>query len=256
MIDHKTLKVFLDEKHDQYNRPEFITDDPISVPHLFTQKEDIEIAGLLTATIAWGNRRSIINNAKALLRRTDFAPFDFVKNSSEADLEVFANFVHRTFNGSDCIYFWKALQNIYNNHGGLESVFHKGFEKELSIKSAISHFRNIFFSMDHPEHVRKHVADPEKNASAKRLNMFLRWMARGDDRSVDFGLWKKIPASALMCPLDVHTGNVGRKLGLLSRKANDWKSVEELTEGLRNFDPNDPVKYDFALFGLGIYEKF
>lgn len=256
MIDQKELKVFLEEKHDQYNRPEFILDDPISIPHLFSKKEDIEIAGLLTATIAWGNRISIIKNAKEMLRRTDFAPFDFVKNSSKTDREVFANFVHRTFNGSDCIYFLKALQNIYNNYGGLESVFQAGFEKEQSIMTAITHFRKIFFSQDHPEHVRKHVADPDKNAASKRLNMFLRWMIRHDNRGVDFGLWRGIPSSVLLCPLDVHTGNVGRKLGLLSRKANDWKSVEELTESLRCFDQNDPAKYDFALFGLGIFEKF
>ncbi|MCB2220003.1 MAG: TIGR02757 family protein [Bacteroidetes bacterium] len=256
MIDNKTLKAFLEEKHDQYNRPEFIVDDPISIPHLFSQKEDIEIAGFLTATIAWGNRRSIINNAKELLRKTDFAPFDFVKNGSDADFGKFSDFVHRTFNGNDCIYFWTALQHIYRHHGGLEKAFQTGYEKDYTIKSAIRHFRAIFFSIKHPLHVRKHVADPDKNASAKRLNMFLRWMIRKDKRGVDFGLWNQIPVSALMCPLDVHTGNVSRKLGLLNRNANDWKSVEELTNVLAGFDSKDPVKFDFALFGLGIYEKF
>jgi uncharacterized protein (TIGR02757 family) len=256
MIEKNVLKAFLEEKYDQYNRPEFIADDPISIPHLFSNKEDIEIAGLLTATIAWGNRRSIINSAKELLRKTDFAPFDFVKSGSDADLEIFSDFVYRTFNGSDCIYFLKALQYIYRYHGGLEKVFQTGYEKDHTIKSAINHFRAIFFSIEHPMHVRKHVADPDKNASAKRLNMYLRWMVRKDTRGVDFGLWDQIPASALMCPLDVHTGNVSRKLGLLNRHANDWKSVEELTKVLAGFDSKDPVKFDFALFGLGIYEKF
>jgi len=252
------LKAFLDEKSDFYNHPGFIADDPISISHQFSKKEDIEIAGFLTATIAWGNRKSIIKNANQLMKLMqwmDFAPYDFITGFSESDLGPFRGFVHRTFNGSDCVSFLFALKNIYQNRGGLENLFVPG-PQYTSMKESISRFRQVFFEVPHDRRTEKHLADPMRNASAKRLNMYLRWMVRQDDKGVDFGIWQSIDPALLMCPLDIHTGNVARKLGLLSRKQNDWKAVEELTSNLRKFDSADPVKYDFALFGLGIYEKF
>jgi uncharacterized protein (TIGR02757 family) len=254
-LDVSELKDFLNEKVDQYNRPEFIETDPIQIPKQFKQKEDIEIAGFLASTIAWGNRASIIKNASHLMNLLGNQPFDFVKNASENELETLLSFVHRTFNGEDCVYFIHSLRNIYQRHNGLQAVFEKGFFEDNSIKSALQYFYKVFFELD-GERTRKHVSNVEKGASAKRLNMFLRWMCRNDAHGVDFGLWNKIPASVLMLPLDVHTGNVGRKLGLLTRKSNDWKAVVEVTTTLREFDANDPVKYDFALFGLGVFEKF
>lgn len=255
MLTHTQLHNFLKEKHDQYNNPEFIESDPISIPHQFSKKEDIEIAALLTATIAWGNRKMIIKNAKQLMELMDRAPFDFIQNFTDDDLKPFENFVHRTFNGTDCIYFLKSLQNIYKNHGGLEGAFLIQ-QKSDNLKESIISFHKLFFELEHQDRTRKHLANPEKNSAAKRINMFLRWMARNDKRGVDFGIWKNISTRKLFCPLDVHSGNVARKLGLLTRKANDWKAVEELTGNLRKFDAADPVKYDFALFGLGVFEKF
>ncbi len=244
---------FLEEKTRKYNQPVFIESDPIQVPKKFSTRENIETAAFLTATISWGNRQSIIKNALKLMAAMDFQPHDFILNSSPSDLNGLKNFVHRTFNGDDCIYFIRSLKNIYLNHGGLQAVFEKGFQNENSIKSALAHFHHIFFELK-GERTRKHVSNVEKGASAKRLNMFLRWMIRKD--AVDFGIWTGIPVSELMLPLDVHTGNTARKLGLLHRKMNDWKAVEEITSQLRKFDPADPVKYDFALFGLGVFEKF
>jgi uncharacterized protein (TIGR02757 family) len=249
------LKDFLDKKADQYNRPSFISSDPIQVPKQFTQKENIEIAAFLTATISWGNRAAIIKNALRLMELMDNRPFDFVAGASDADFKILKSFVHRTFNGEDCIYFIRSLKNICKNHGGLENVFATGYRKEGSVKAALAFFHSVFFEIS-GERTRKHIANVERGASAKRLNMFLRWLIRNDSAGVDFGLWNRIPAQALMLPLDVHTGNVARKLGLLNRKQNDWKAVEEVTATLRKFDPHDPVKYDFALFGLGIFEKF
>ena len=253
------LKEFLDEKYDQYNRLDFIESDPISIPHRFTKKEDIEIAGFLAATIAWGQRVTIINNAKKLMALMDNTPFDFIVNAKEKDLKQFADFKHRTFNGIDAAFFIRSLQNIYKNHGGLQHAF--GFGPALSgnnedhTLNAISNFRNTFFSIPHPERTGKHVSNPSENSSSKRLCMYLRWMVRNDKRNVDFGLWKG-SSSLLMCPLDVHSGNVARKLGLLKRTQNDWKAVEELTGNLKKLDSKDPIKYDFALFGLGVFEKF
>jgi len=257
MIDSsENIKSFLDEKIQLFNRTEFIETDPIQVPALFTTKENIEIAGFLAATLAWGQRPTIIRNALKLATLMQNNPLEFLLNSSEEDWEVFQSFKHRTFNGTDCIYFLKSLKNIYLNHGGLEQVFTDGFRKENSIFSALVHFRKVFFELDHERRTEKHVSDVEKGAAAKRLNMYLRWMVRNDQGNVDFGLWKQIPASALMLPLDVHTGNVARKLGLLTRTQNDWRAVEEITAKLRKYDPEDPIKYDFALFGLGVFEKF
>ena len=249
------LKDFLDTKVIQYNNPKFIESDPIQIPHQFSKKEDIEISSFLTATIAWGNRKSIINNAKRLMGLLDNAPFDFVLNHSEIDLEKLIPFVHRTFNGNDSIQFIKSLRHIYKNHGGLESVFSKHRDSE-SLQVSISKFKSTFFEIEHLQRTQKHLSDPLKNSAAKRINMFLRWMVRDDGAGVDFGIWKSLSPSQLSCPLDVHSGNVARKLGLLQRKQNDAKALLELDTSLRELDANDPVKYDFALFGLGVFEGF
>ncbi|NQU55300.1 MAG: TIGR02757 family protein [Bacteroidetes bacterium] len=249
------LKDFLDEKVKKFNRPFFIETDPIQVPRKFTLKGDIEIAGFLTATIAWGNRTSIIKNAEKLMSLMGNQPHDFILNASNSEINRMEHFVHRTFNGNDCIYFIHSLKNIYRNHGGLQTVFENGFQNELSVKSSLSYFYEIFFETS-GERTRKHISNVQKGSSGKRLNMFLRWMVRNDRSGVDFGIWEGILQSELMLPLDVHTGNVGRKLEILQRKSNDWKAVEEITNTLRKFDSSDPIKYDFALFGLGAFEKF
>ena len=250
---NENLKQLLDQKYYEYSRSDFIAEDPIQIPKMFSVKEDIEIAGFLSASIAWGNRKSIIKNAKYLIELMDNSPYDFIMNFKEPDLEVFNGFKHRTFNGIDAKFFMKSLQNIYQNHQGLEQVFINGYKKEQHIKSAIAYFRNIFFEIEYPSRTTKHIANVEKKSAAKRINMFLRWMVRHDHPQIDFGLWD-LSSKDLMLPLDVHTGNVSRKLGLLSRKQNDWKAVEEITENLRKFDAEDPVKYDFALFGWGIHD--
>ena len=249
------LKDFLDSKVEQYNNPKFIETDPIQIPHVFSKKEDIEIAGFLTATIAWGNRKSIINNARQLVNLMEDAPFDFVINHSETDLKKLLPFVHRTFNGDDFIQFTKSLKHIYLNHNGLESVFVK-YAEHNSLQNSISKFKTIFFEMEHLPRTQKHISDPLKNSAAKRINMFLRWMVRNDKTGVDFGIWKNLSPKQLSCPLDVHSGNVARKLGLLTRKQNDAKALLELDNSLRKLDIKDPVKYDFALFGLGVFEGF
>lgn len=254
-MNKSELKDFLDSKVVQYNHPRFIESDPIKIPHQFSIKEDIEIAGFLTATIAWGNRKSIINNAKRLMEFLDNSPFDFVMNHTETDLEKLHPFVHRTFNGDDTIQFIKCLRNIYTSHNGLETVFAKHAEKE-SLQTSISKFKTVFFEVKHLQRTQKHVSDPLKNSAAKRINMFLRWMVRNDKTGVDFGIWNSISPAQLSCPLDVHSGNVARKLGLLTRKQNDAKALLELDTTLRTLDANDPVKYDFALFGLGVFEGF
>ncbi|ARN79059.1 TIGR02757 family protein [Nonlabens spongiae] len=250
------LKEFLDAKVLQYNVPDFIPHDPIQIPHLFTSKEDIEISGFLIATISWGNRKSIINNAHKWMELMDHAPADFIKNHEPTDLDRFEGFVHRTFNAQDCRTFMRALQNIYKNHAGLESAFAKAYHSNNSdLQAGISSFKQLFFEIDHEKRTQKHVSDPLKGSSAKRINMFLRWMVRKDLAGVDFGIWDSIPASALSLPLDVHTGNIARKLKLLKRKQNDAKAVAELDKQLRKMDPEDPVKYDFALFGLGAFRE-
>jgi uncharacterized protein (TIGR02757 family) len=248
------MKTLLEKRYKLYCSPEFIETDPIQIPHRYTHKRDIEIAGFLAATIAWGQRKSIIANAKRLMSLMDNTPYDFVMNAPQKDLKQLETFVHRTFQPDDCLFFISALRNIYTNHGGLQAVFEKAYSESGSVFGALTCFRRVFVETSHLKRSEKHLSDVERGAAAKRLNMFLRWMVRSDD-GVDFGLWKGIPASALMIPLDVHTGAVSRRLGLLSRKANDWKAVEELTANLRRFDPDDPVKYDFALFGMGAFEK-
>lgn len=255
MEDLADLKEFLDEKVVKYNQPNFIESDPIQIPKLFSEKRNIEIAGFLTAVIAWGSRPAIIKSAKKLMQLMDFQPYDFTLNASKTELASLKKFVHRTFNGEDCIYFILSLRNIYKNYNGPEEVFKVGFQKSNTVKSSLEYFYGVFFEV-RGERTRKHISNVKSGASGKRLNMFLRWMVRNDRNGIDFGIWKGIPASALMLPLDVHTGNVGRKLGLLKRKSNDWKAVEEITAVLRTFDPEDPIKYDFALFGLGAFEKF
>ena len=249
------LKEFLDSKVILYNNPKFIESDPIQIPHQFSKKEDIEISGFLTATIAWGNRKSIITNANKMMALLDQSPFEFITQHQESDLEALQNFVHRTFNGYDFIQFVKSLKHIYNNHNGLESVFAKHAETD-SLQHSIHDFKTIFFEIEHLERTKKHVGDPLKNSAAKRINMFLRWMVRNANNGVDFGIWKSLNSSQLSCPLDVHSGNVARKLGLLKRKQNDAKALAELDNSLRQLDPKDPVKYDFALFGLGVFEGF
>lgn len=250
------IQSFLDQKYLSFNHPVFIETDPIQVPAQFTTKENIEISGFLAATLAWGQRPTIIRNAHSIVKQMNNNPLEFLLNTHEEEWISFADFKHRTFNGLDCQYFLKSLRNIYLNHGGLETVFTLGFQKDQTIFSALDYFRKVFFELEHERRTEKHVSDVKKGAAAKRLNMFLRWMVRSDLLGVDFGLWKKIPSSALMLPLDVHTGNVARKLGLLTRTQNDWRAVEEITQKLREFDPEDPIKYDFALFGLGVFERF
>jgi len=254
-LNKTELKQFLDEKVIQYNNPRFIESDPIQIPHLFSVKEDIEISAFLTATIAWGNRKSIINNAKKMMELFGNSPYDFVLNHKPHHLDNLDGFVHRTFNSTDLKHFIKALQHIYKNHNGLESIFLENVTLN-STQLAIHQFKNIFFEIPHLQRTQKHISDPLKGSAAKRINMFLRWMVRNDKTGVDFGIWKSISPSVLSCPLDVHSGNVARKLRLLTRKQNDAKSLAELDKNLRKMDKNDPVKYDFALFGLGVFEKF
>ncbi|HYW96815.1 MAG TPA: TIGR02757 family protein [Bacteroidales bacterium] len=251
-MDEQELKEWLEEYYDYFNRVTFIPDDPISVPHRYEMKQDIEIAGFLTAVIAWGQRPVIIRNATWLVDSMPDGPYQFIMNATDSQLMHFSGFSHRTFNGTDCLFFLRSLQNIYRHYHGLEGVFSDGYRQYGNIPAAIRHFRNIFFSIPFPERTLKHIPNLDKNAAAKRINMFLRWMVRRDDRGVDFGLWEHIPSSALYIPLDVHSGRVARELGLLQRKQNDWRAVNELTLRLRKFDRNDPVKYDYALFGPGV----
>lgn len=246
------LKDFLDDKVQQYNNPKFIDSDPIQIPHLFELKEDIEIAAFLTATISWGNRKMIIKNAQKMMEFMGNSPYDYVMNWKASNS---VDFVHRTFNGKDLAFFMTGLQHIYKNHNGLEALFTR-YASADSLQLSIHHFKQHFFEIPHPERTKKHVSDPLNGSAAKRINMFLRWMVRKDNSGVDFGLWKSLSPAILSCPLDVHSGNVARKLGLLIRKQNDAKALAELDKNLRAMDPNDPVKYDYALFGLGVFEKF
>ncbi|QBA23837.1 TIGR02757 family protein [Chryseobacterium indologenes] len=248
------LRDFLNEKADQYNAPDFIENDPIQIPHRFSLKQDIEIAGFLAATISWGNRKSIINSADKMLDIMGNSPYDFVMNYSEKDLESIQDkSIHRTFNGQDFSYFIKQFNRIYNENESLESLF-KVKKTENNFLHAIERFRNGFLETEkHRSH--KHISSPYKNSSAKRIIMFLRWMVRKDKRGVDFGIWENIDQKNLSIPLDVHTGNISRKLGLVSRRQNDWKTVEELDIAIRKFDEKDPAKYDFALFGLGVTKE-
>jgi uncharacterized protein (TIGR02757 family) len=249
------LKEFLEEKVEKYNCSDFIEKDPISIPHRFACKEDIEISGFLAATIAWGNRTMILRNANRMMAYLDDSPYDFILHHSENDLKRISTVIHRTFSASDFIYFIKALKYIYETQNGLEGIFNQ-YRTQDSLQPAIHKFRSKFFELPHSSRTMKHISDPLKGSAAKKLNMYLRWMIRKDNKGVDFGIWKSISPSILSCPLDVHSGNVARKLGLLTRKQNDTKAVSELDSKLREMDGNDPVKYDFALFGLGVFEGF
>jgi len=246
------LKKFLDEKYQEYNNVKFIEDDPIQIPHLFTNHKDIEIAGFLTSIISWGNRKSIINNAKKMMNLLDNSPYDFIKNCKDSEIKKL-EFVHRTFNSIDFRFFLHSLKNIYTQNESMEDIFLD--DDSNFMFDGIINFRKIFFSVNHEKRSQKHISNPLKNSCCKRINMFLRWMVR-NDQNVDFGIWKKIKKSKLSCPLDVHTGRVARKLGLINRKQNDFKSLCELDKNLRLLDKDDPVKYDFSLFGLGMYEGF
>ena len=249
------LKDFLDEKVALYNNANFIESDPIQIPHLYSIKEDIEISAFLAATISWGNRKMIIQNSHKMMQIMGNSPYDFVMSYTDNDQQKLENFVHRTFNQKDFSTFIKGLQNIYKNHNGLEHVFSIN-QQEDSLQHSISEFKKLFFEINHETRTQKHISDPLNNSAAKRINMFLRWMVRNDKNGVDFGIWKSISQHKLSCPLDVHSGNVARKLNLLTRKQNDAKALIELNDNLRKMDKNDPVKYDFALFGLGVFEKF
>ena len=239
------LKAYLDEQADRFNNEAFVEDDPISIPHQFSSKEDKEIISFLIATIAWGNRKSIIKNGQRLVELLDSQPHEFTLNYQEGDL-LNSGFVHRTFNSEDLDFFLRALRDVYEQFGGLE----KAFPAKMNAHDRICHFRNLFLQTPHLSRSEKHLANPARGSSAKRINMFLRWMIRDDKKGVDFGLWKSHQMSSLYVPLDVHTGITARKLGLISRKANDWQSLEELMKHLKRFNPEDPCKYDFALFGL------
>lgn len=279
------LKAFLDSKVEQYNRPQFIENDPVSIPHLFTKKQDIEIMGFWAATLAWGQRVTIINKCKELINLMDGAPYDFIMNHEKPDLKKLLHFKHRTFNDIDTLYFIAFFRYHYERFDSLEDAFvpsekdvmlrhsnHEGkglsahpsaelrmtsHKQDSAVEIVLNHFRKYFFSLpDHPQRTMKHVSSPSQKSTCKRLNMFLRWMVRKDNCGVDFGIWSKIKPADLICPCDLHVDRVARKLKLITRKQTDWQTAIELTERLREFDATDPVKYDFALFGLGIEERW
>lgn len=255
-MDFRNLKHFLDENSERFNTPDFISDDPISIPHQFQGKQDREISGFLTAVLAWGQRPVILRNAAQLMEWMDHSPFDFILNHQPSERKPFRKFVHRTFQGDDAVYFLKALQKIYRELDGLEAVFSSAFNASKDMGETISGFKKLFLSFNAPSRTSKHLADPLSNSAAKRICMYLRWMVRKDNNGVDFGIWNNIPVSALQAPLDLHSGNIARELGLLQRKQDDWKAVTELTEMLRQFDPDDPVRYDFALYGAGVAKRY
>ena len=256
-MNHQELKQYLDEQVSRFNVPDFIPDDPIRIPHQFSLQQDVEIMGFWTAILAWGQRKTIINKANELIELMDGAPYQFISQHQEKDRARFLQFKHRTFQATDTLYFLERLQQYFQQYASLEKAFSKHLKPEdETVEKALIGFHNDFF--DHPyapQRTRKHIATPARKSTCKRLNMFLRWMVRQDDRGVDFGLWKEIKPSQLLMPLDVHVDRVARRLGLIQRKQRDWQTVLELTENLRVFDPQDPSKYDFALFGAGVIEK-
>ncbi|MBE7169783.1 MAG: TIGR02757 family protein [Williamsia sp.] len=249
---------FLNKKADEFNRPAFIADDPVSIPHRFTKKQDIEIAGFFAALFAWGNRTTILLKSRELMALMQEAPHDFVLSHRPADLLRLLHFKHRTFNATDILYLVEFLHHHYSQHESLQTAFTTGMqEHDLSTEPALNGFYQTVFQLEHaPAHTRKHIASPAKGSTCKRLNMFLRWMVRKDDRGVDFGIWKEISPAQLVCPIDVHVARVAARFGLLTRKQLDWQAALELTASLRELDPDDPVKYDYALFGLGAEERF
>jgi len=252
------IKDFLDEKVALYNRPNFIESDPISIPHRFIKKQDIEIAGFFAAILAWGQRKTILNKCNELLACMDNSPHDFMVNHTDGDLKAFLGFKHRTFNEVDALYFIHFLSWFYRHQDSLEKAFLIGQTGAIdSMESILTQFQRHFFSLeDAPGRTKKHISSPATRSACKRINMYLRWMVRQDEQGVDFGIWKQISPAQLICPCDLHVDRVGRKLGLITRKQTDWGTAVELTQVLRSFDPLDPVKYDFALFGLGVEEKF
>ena len=255
-LSREELRELLDELHDKYNNPSFIEADPISVPHSFTDPIDREVAGFMAATIAWGNRRAIVQSSHRMMRYMDNAPRDFVLNASEAELAHLATFVHRTFNGVDFQDFVRGLRHIIEGWGSVGGFFEQNYEQSGDVRTAISEFRKEFFNVEHDKHAEKHLSSIDRGAACKRIAMYMRWFVRRDERGVDFGQWTKIPMSALYLPLDIHTGRMGRAMGLLKRKQDDWKAVEEITASLREFSPEDPTRYDYSLFGAGITKLF
>lgn len=252
------LKDFLDSKVEQYNRTAFIADDPISIPHRFSDPRDIEISGLWASILAWGLRKTIIRSCNRLFELMDNAPYDFIVNHHENDLKKLLGFKHRTFNPTDTLYFVSFLNHYYQHNHSLEGAFTTGMTREDSnVKAGLISFHDLFFSLDHfPQRTRKHISTPVRGSACKRINMFLRWMVRKDSSGVDFGLWKILKPSQLVCPLDLHVNRVARNLGLIQRTPSDWRAALELTDNLKMLDPEDPVKYDYALFGLGVIEKY
>ena len=258
MTKKTDLKAFLEEKVAEYNRPGFIANDPICIPHSFEKKQDVEITGFVAAVLAWGQRKTIINKCREFFQKMDNAPHDFILNHQEDDLKSFLEFKHRTFNAIDALYFIEFFKMHYQQFDSLEDAFVMRVPEGVpSTEAHLIQFFNHFFSLpDHPTRTYKHIPTPERKSACKRLNMFLRWMVRKDNCGVDFGLWDRIRMDQLVCPCDLHVDRVGRKLGLITRKQTDWRTAIELTENLKRLDPEDPVKYDFALFGLGVEEKF
>lgn len=255
--EKRHLKKLLDDKAKLYNKPGFITNDPICIPHSFTRKQDMEIAGLFAATLAWGNRTTIINNCRKLMQWMDNAPYDFICNHTDTNLRPFVHFVHRTFNATDLLYFISLLQYHYTTYDTLEDAFVPAKQyKEENVEQALIHFHNYFFSIEHPERTRKHVPTPSRNSACKRLNMYLRWMVRKDKSGVDFGIWKKIQPHQLICPLDVHVARVAHRLDLIDNGKSDWKNALMLTQHLKELNPSDPAVYDYALFGMGAEERY
>ena len=251
-----SLKQFLDSKVALYNQVSFIDKDPVSIPHLFSMKQDMEIAGLFAATLAWGNRTTIIKNAKRIMELMDNQPYHFIINHMETDLKPFTNFVHRTFNATDLLYFIFFLKEHYNRFDSLEDAFVPGKTyNHATVEQALIHFHNYFFSLEHPTRTKKHIATPERNSACKRLNMYLRWMVRKDNKGVDFGIWHKIKPHQLLCPVDVHVARVAHRLNLLDNPKANWKNTVLLTERLKEFNPKDQVIYDYALFGIGVSGK-
>lgn len=251
-IDRAELGELLERLHDKYNNPDFIEADPISVPHSFSSRDDREVAGFLASTIAWGNRKAIVKSAHRMMHYMDNSPAEFVREASDNELCRLQSYVHRTFNGQDFTDFVRSIRHIYERWGGIGCFFESRYAETRDMARVLSDFRREFFAVDHNPHCEKHLSSIDKGAACKRLNMYIRWFVRRDGRGVDFGLWKSIPMSELYLPLDVHTGNMGRALGLLSRRQSDWKATVEITESLRGFDREDPVRYDFSLFGAGI----
>lgn len=251
----KGIKKWLDEKLHLYHQADFILKDPVSIPHRFTQKQDIEIAGFFAATIAWGNRTTIINSALRLLQLMDHAPYNFIRQHHDSDLKRFIGFAHRTFNTTDLLYFIQFLQHHYSHHDSLETAFVPDTNYiDEHVGNALQYFHQYFFSLEHPQRTRKHIATPAKNAACKRLNMYLRWMVRKDEQGIDFGLWNRLHPHQLIIPLDVHVARVSCRIGLLENETSNWKNAVILTNKLKQMDEDDPVKYDYALFGIGVSE--